>query len=251
MANTRAWKNAVTKYGISFGSIDLNTIDTYSLIREMGLPTVLWEKHTVENKRSLEKMLASANNFILKNNPCLFIWDPITADLDKGYFVNVNDSKIIFDWVNKNKNKVENYNYLLTTQIINPGDGFVGNAISDGKGKMFVETLHTPGICNHRDLTQPQKKDEAYLDSFSVDDFSLGALKGNFLLPLQVQEIIENYVSKDGFFEFNYGEHLGNRGVYTVGFQRNGIFSLPLDLHNWTMRNCSYRCYAARSKQLR
>jgi len=249
MANTRAWKNASVKYGLSFGSIDLNTPETYSLIREMGLPTVLWKQYSVNSNRDLEKMLKSANAFIKHKNPCLFIWDPTVNSLDKGYFVNVGDSDIIFDWVKKNKTNVKNYRYLITTQIINPGNGFVGNAISDGNGKMFVETLHTPGVVNHRALTQPREKDSDYIDFFSVENFELDAVSRGILSGEGLRKIVELYSTRRGFFEFNCGEHLGNKGIYTIGFQKHGIFEFPQHLHYYHTLDISSRARSRGYKQ--
>ncbi len=244
MANTRAWEDATRGLGINFGGLHLNTPETYLLIREMGLPTVFWKKYSIKNERDLEKMLKGATGFIQRKSPCLFIWDPIDPDLHKGYFVNVKNPQIIIDWVRDNKKDVQKYDYLMTTQIINSGNGFVGNAISDGRGRMFVETLHTPGVCNHRDLTQPQKKDDGYFEFFSVENFELASIGRGLLSGEQLRRIIETYSDREGFFEFNYGEHLGNLGAYTVGFQKEGIFSFPSDLHSYYARDVSGRARA-------
>lgn len=220
MANWGVWLEAQNRLaGISDAVPRLKTTETYAKIKESGLETVKWEEFDPKNDDDIQQMLASTRRFIEKRKPCLFIRDPRKKELKKEYLFDVNDFSQVLDWAAKNKNAILDYSYLVTTQIDNHGPGFVGNVFSDGKGSLFCETLHRPGISNQRELSQPKEDIGRYLDHFVAEEFTLRNADGRYLTRENIEEIMNLYAHRKGYFEFVKGIQHGRIGTYTIGFE--------------------------------
>jgi hypothetical protein len=213
-----------------------STTEKYSQIKDMDLETVKWGSYYSSN---LMPALFEVKEFIKQNNPCLFIYDPRISELKKNAIFDVADIDTVYLWINKNFNDVKNYDYLITSQIKNPGDGFVGSVVSDGKGRLVCETLHTPTICNHRELSQNTKEfpegsfNELYLETDGVHE--LWSVVGKHLTRRDILEIQELYMHRNGYFEFVKGVQAGSKGMYTIGYESQGAFDLQ-DL--WHKSGC-------------
>jgi len=219
-----------------------DTVRTYSEIRGLGLPSVRWKEINSNQAGQFFQFMNTADLFIQKNNPCLFIYTPTNKGtlkgLKKDYLFNVGDSKEVEEWARSNLENLTDCNYLVTSQISNPvkdrpsGKFFVGNAISDGKGNLICETFHVPGICNHRQLSQSSPKEEA-MDRLLYSEFFVATtidslsgppeIKGSSAKYLDypaMREIVHQFQFHKGYFEFVRGEHLGNQGIVVTGYER-------------------------------
>jgi len=207
-----------------------NTAETYSKIENMGLETVVWREFS--KIKSLRTFLEIAG-FIQNNKPCLFIYDPKSDNVKKGYLFNVKKFSEVFKWTFNNLKNWDKYNYLITTQISNHGFGFVGAAYSDGRGNLFCETLHKPGVCNQRELSQSENKMiTSYVDYFIIDECQLTSLGGKFLSNSDIADIKRHYLDKKGYFEFVKGEQKDKVGIYTTGYEPfQDRISFPERLH--------------------
>jgi len=203
------------------------TIDKYSEIKDMGLETVMWQSYY---SKELLHAMHEVEKFIQENRPCLFIYDPTVSTLKKNALFDVITTRPIYSWIMENLRDVKDYNYLLTTQITNPGDGFVGSVVSDGKGKLVCETLHTPDVCNHRVLSQHTIKfsegsiNELYLESDGAND--AWSVVGKHLTRRDILDVQELYMHRSGYFEFVRGVQAGSKGIYTIGYESQGAFDL-------------------------
>ncbi len=226
MAGTDVWGEAMSRI-TKIDSKKKNTIETYSSIRDKGLYTVFWENYKYEKLLdSIEKI----RDFINKNKPCLFIYNPTVPGVSKDFLFGVTDISEVKEWIRDNSENLDKYYYLITSQITNPGDGFVGSVYSDGKGKIFCETLHQEGICNHRILSHG-KCDSTEVSSFYVENFELLSREGKFLAFENIKDIFSVYWDKKGYFEFVNGIQSGRRGIYTTGFEElRGMFDFPEEI---------------------
>jgi len=235
---------------------EVSTVNIYTEIKNLGLETVVWKLY------SAEKLLSSSSeieSFIEENKPCLFIHDPITCDAKKEYMFDVTQYDTVDKWIRKHSKSrllrkhlrdINKFNYLITTQISNSGDGFVGSVFSDGNGRMLCETLHVPGICNHRDLSQPSNVyDQKYFSSLFIDisNFNVGesgdiwATDRDWLSRDNVVELMRLFMDRKGYFEIVKGIQNGHAGIYTTGHETCSIFSFPHMSHTIGCSNSEYR----------
>jgi hypothetical protein len=223
MANWYSWQSAVGSLTGDVAKIPNCVTDTYSLIQNMGLNTVKWKTISNINSENIETKGNLLKRFIEKNAPCLFIYDPTSSGhakgLKKNYMIGVNDFSPVEQWLLKNKSSLEHYSYLVTTQIVNSGDGFVGSVLSDGKGNMFCETLHSKDICNHRDLSQSGICNLDFENNFSVRNFELYQSRGNFLKFSDISNIINTFELREGYFEFVKGVQLNRNELFVTGYE--------------------------------
>ena len=227
MANTQNWVDALKNLGVYVPYTRRPTDQVYSEIKDMGLNTVVWETFYGEEVKDITRIKA----FVEKNKPCLFIFDPLsTVGLKKDFLFGVTDIRDIEKWISLNDDNLKHYSFLITTQIFNPGDGFVGTVISDGSGRMIIETLHKPDVCNQRELSQPKDIIAPYLDHATIDGSDVAIDKG-FLRRADIKRIFDTYFEKKGYFEFVYGRQLGKDAIYTTGHECGGLFSFPSEIH--------------------
>ncbi len=205
---------------------NLTTPDVYSQIKRIGLKTVNWNSFSPRENVDLDDMLTRMDGFIMDFSPCLFIWDPKFQG-KKDYLFNVLEVNKVCDWVSSNK--PFDYSYLITTLISSCSGGYVGTIMSDGKGKLFCETYHEPGVSNHRVLSQ-SKTDESklsYFCRFFSQDFELASLSGQGLNESEINYLLKTFSFEKGYFEFVRGMHLNKPGVYVTGFESNKLFNVP------------------------
>lgn len=226
----------------------LSTADIYRQIRELWLETVKFEQFDAITEQSISVF----RSFIQENHPCLFIFDPKTREKGKGYLFGVRDVWEILDWIEKNEQDLEKFSYLITTQIENPGTGFVWSVFSDGKGNMVIETLHKPGVANHRALSQPTGDLSPYLCQCIVENGELLELRGrHFLDTSSFQTIISIYCDLEGYFEFVKWKQWGNLGIFTTGIELfRGMIQFPVHLFSgWAIDlDARLRGYAFRQQ---
>lgn len=230
-----------------------NTVETYSAIRDLGLKTVKWINFSLSSNSPKEIPLEKIKSFLLKNSPCLFIWEPkekTRIDIRKGFILDVFSFDDIAKWMLMNESSLSLYNYLITTQIsnsvqTNPQQGFVGVVFSDGRGKIYGETYHKPGVYNQRELTRPKKDfDTKYAVQFSTEDFSPLAIKSripNLLTNKILGRLILLYGNKRGYFEFVSGVQCKKRDIYTIGFIPSILANFPDSVYNLLCRDAEAR----------
>jgi hypothetical protein len=237
MANTQDWVDALGARGVYIPYTRRPTSEVYSQIKSLGLETVLWETYYGEEVRDTAKI----HSFIQKNKPCLFIFDPTSRNgLKKDFLFGVTNPEEVEKWIRMHYSQLKHYSFLITTQIFNPGNGFVGTAITDGNGRMFIETLHKPGVCNQRELSQPKENISQYLDHACIDGDDVAITKG-FLRKSDITRIHDTYFGQKGYFEFVYGRQLGRDTIYTTGHEYGGLFTFPSDLHTLEFVNTRNR----------
>ncbi len=223
MANWGEWQKALENAGITkYSGAAIPTVEIYSQIKSMGLATVEWLSFWPEQSSEIASMRMDTRQFIQTNAPCLFIFEPKdlqnSQGLKKGYLFNVQNFSEVEKWISDNTNHLLSYAYLVTTQISNGGNGFVGNVFSDGVGNLICETLHKPGVSNSRELSQPKESFSVYLDFFITREFEIKSHQKKWLDRALIQQILSLYESRSGYFEFVYGTHLGKTGFFTTGF---------------------------------
>jgi hypothetical protein len=249
-SNMSTWIEHLSALDKSKFQIILSTTAKYAQIKSLSLETVKWEEYSPEEL--LKNLKTNVKKFIDANAPCLFIFDPKSPDAQKGFLFNVNSVNEIIDWVKKNKNNVKYYNYLITTQITNRGNGFVGSVHSDGKGNLTCETLHYPGICNQRELSQPSKNYSEFLSELFIEeteDGEIWAISSNHLLKEDIIAIKKEYMQRVGYFEFVKGWQNGKKRIYTIGYETGGLFLFNKDIHLRGCTNLSYRIRGAALKE--
>jgi len=240
MANMLSW----VKAGGFDEDISIKcTSEKYAEIKGMNLETVKWKLYT---STDLLPALHEIKNFIDQYKPCLFIYDPRTSEVKKDFLKNVNDIDSVYLWINRNFNDVKNYDYLITSQIDNPGDGFVGTVFSDGRGSLVCETLHTPTVSIHRELSQPKKEfpegalNKLYMECDEIND--IWSVMGKHLTRRDILEIQELYMPRRGYFEFVQGVQVGGkRGMYTTGYESRGAFDIKDLWHKTGCIDTTYR----------
>jgi hypothetical protein len=246
MANMPIWIEQMRLFDRGkFQSIK-STTEKYAEIKSLGLETVLWEEYSPE--RISSSLMSKVKEFIDNYNPCLFIYDPKKSDLKKGFLFNVQTVDEVVQWIDKERNNIKNYNYLITTQITNPGNGFVGSVYSDGNGKLWCETLHYPGVCNQRELSQPTRSYNGFLNELFIEENEtneIWAVSTNWLNRQDIMDIKNIYIHREGYFEFVKGRQHNQTGIYTIGHERGGIFSFNKDIHMIGCNNLSFRTNGA------
>ncbi|MFH1977744.1 MAG: hypothetical protein ABIJ92_00260 [Candidatus Aenigmatarchaeota archaeon] len=218
MANIGVWESALRKTSNSIQASTYSTTDTYSRIKDMGLETVIWENFDLKDYPHRRDSIDFIKRFIKNNRPCLFIFDPKIPDVKKGFLFGVKKIGEVQEWIEKNKKDLRKYKYLITTQITNPGNGFVGSVFSDGDGKMLCETLHKPGVSNHRELSQPDQDISNHLDFFLADNFDLISTAKGLISSGIIKRIIEKFGHRKGYYEIVKGLQAGKNDIYTTGF---------------------------------
>ena len=242
MGSFNSWIRGL--YAISGKNIflpDKDTVSTYSDIRDMGLATVDWEFYDLHGNNLGEDVHSNMRAFIKSKKPCLFIFDPKKDGLRKGFLFGVQDPGEVQRWLSENMDSHRHYDYLVTTQIVNPGNGFVGTLFSDGNGRVLCETLHKDGVCNQRELSQGSGIDASNSDFFVAEDFEIAGLNGRFLNRGDVNTLMKQYSHRKGYFEFVNGMHLGLKGIFTTGFSKKDY---PQALHECLMLDAHNRCGA-------
>jgi hypothetical protein len=253
MATWNDWITAANTIGGDFPfHYSRPAAETYRKIKEMGLETVIWKKFDPKNSREIRIMIREAGMFVLNHRPCLFIYDPISPfnGFSKGFLFDVTDPEQIFDWVNKNREILSSYSFLVTSQITNPGDGFVGGIFSDGLGRLLCETYHRAGVCNQRELSQGKgtNKDTGF---FVTDIYpekgnpDLEASNGRFLDYSTIRDIIRTFEVHKGYFEFIKGVQSKIPGIFVTGWEP---VKFPYDAHEKLTRDESYRAHALLQK---
>ena len=219
----------------------MNTSETYFYIRSLGLETLKWLNFSSESHKDFISRIPQLKEFISANRPCLFIWDPKNPEngLKKDFYFNLENEKKIEEWVSENRSLVKKYDYLINTQITNPKDtnpkyGFIGSVFSDGKGNIFGETYHEPGVYNQRLLSRPKKDLSDYLNIFCTGNFKpeiiLNGKERIFHDKTSLKEIIDLYGDLRGYFEFMKGVQNNKIGIYTIGFAQEASYYFPKDL---------------------
>jgi len=232
----------------------METLRDYEAIMKLGLKGVEWTKLNISGGVNFYKIFEEARDFLDVHRPCLFIWEPRDENngLKKGYVMGLEDIRHLQDWIYSNEGDLDEYSYVMTSQIINPrGErGFIGSVFSDGFGNMIGESYHRPGVFDQRELSRPGEDfDLNYLNRFSVANFELlgvhAGSEGNlFLGERDFSELIETYSPLKGYFEFIRGSQDGKIGIYTTGFKDNGLFKFPRELHELEFRNLNGRIEA-------
>ncbi|MGV8151196.1 MAG: hypothetical protein ACP5NV_05705 [Candidatus Woesearchaeota archaeon] len=238
---TKKWVAALKSIGIDIPYIPKNTVQTYEKIKNLGYNTVDW---IYIGSQKLEESLEEIKSFITKNKPCLFIYDPIREEpnIKKDYLFGVKDIAEIDKWIEKNHKNISSYEYLVTTQIQGLQEGFIGTVLSNGKGKMIIETIHEPYICNHRILSQ-EPFDSAKVsqliidntdDSYSINDAKLSKETSQILIKM--------FETQHGYFEIIKGIQKNKTGIYVTGYETTGFFEFPENLHVFGMtENITHR----------
>ncbi len=241
-----SWKKSLKKQGFdSFAYMDVETDQTYRAVRdEFGLETIRWKTFKI-GMYDIEQKTGLSKAFIQEYAPCLFIWDPLYEDIgaEKDFLFNVTNPNDAVDWIYANRQNLWKYKFLVTSQISNPNNGFVGNCVSNGKGRLFIETMHRPGVCNQRELSKPKKVFGEWLDFAAVEAFSLESIGGKFLTREDVHDIVQVYGGKKGFFEFVKGVHLGKEGYFTIGCEKGRFFCFPEEMHLDKLVNSRFRLF--------
>ncbi|GEM_PF-1095701 len=250
MASTKAWVDALNKI-LPVQYPDFKTTQVYSQIKKLGLTAVEWIELEIpiSTEQHISIFLKETKNFLEANKPCLFIFDPKDSSVRKGFFVDVTDTSIIEQWLLENKQDLSKYYYLITSQIVNNGHAIIGSVFSDGKGKLFCETLHLPAGSSHRLLSQPKTDISKNLDHFTADNFELETAKAKFLSLGDIRQIINEYSDKKGYFEFVKGSHLGKTEIVTTGFEDSLLFVFPTAIHSNKARSRHQRAAAMRLRQ--
>jgi hypothetical protein len=246
MANINDWMQGMSKLGNKSQVIEIKpTTEIYSEIKNMGLKTVEWKQYSADEL--LAAIASEVKEFVEKYNPCLFIFDPQVDAVKKGYLFGVKDVKEITAWIDANKENLYNYSYLITTLISNHGSGFVGSVHSNGKGKLICETLHSPGVCNQRELSQPTKDQTPFINELFIDetDGEIWAVSNVWLSKKDILDIKNAYMHHVGYFEFVKGSQYGKIGLYTTGHEEGGLFNFHEELHEAGCNNISFRVQGA------
>lgn len=216
MATWGSWRNALGQE-TALGSN--NTVKTYSAIHNQGLCPVIWDTYDLTHPDQTTSLIVACDKFITKNKPCLFIYDPKTPLLKKGFLFGITNMQEVHQWLQENEKNLIKYNYLVTTQVENHGRGYVGSVFSDGKGNMLCETMHKPGVSNQRELSQPKEDISRFLDGFTLNDYDLKTWRGKMLTKADINEISKEFSGLEGYFEFVYGKQAGKVGIVTTGFE--------------------------------
>lgn len=223
MATWNEWALALQSKGFSFLQLqEISTVQNYQELRDFGLETVEWEEFQPKTKTEIEEMKTVTKAFVETKKPCLFIFEPVelsaTSGLKKGYLFNVTEFAEVEKWILENEAVIPKLRFLVTSQVDNPGNGFVGSVFSDGKGKLLCETLHKQGVSNHRVLSQSKEKIQPFLDLVATHEGELFFQQNGFLDAQKTRRLLKTFLPLEGYFEFVFGKHLGKETMVCTGY---------------------------------
>ncbi len=150
---------------------------------------------------------------IFDNNvPFLVLIEPNDKKLEKIGSFNITDKKSVYKLISQIKpEEWKNYSISFIEEIQNAKNSLTGTAISDGKGKLFMEFLK--GTTNSKYLTSagadPKKIENCYFRDFEI----ISQIPNS--IPIEIIEKIKEYCHNfKGYYEFIYGSSTGKEDIY-------------------------------------
>src|SRR3989344_7729690 len=95
------WMTALLSVDVKLHYFQRTTPEVYSRIRDLGLETVVWVPLDI-SEDNREEALFLIKQFIERNNPCLFIYDPKRNGLKKNFLFDVRTFDEVYEWVIEN-----------------------------------------------------------------------------------------------------------------------------------------------------
>lgn len=213
-----------TQWGIQ--EKDLNQIRSRGLeyLDEIGIKT---NKHYFFSIEEAIKNTSKLNEIFGQGIPFLVLLEPNNKNNKKIGRFNVKDKKTLYEMINTiDPNLWKGYIVSLIEQIQENGKEFVGTAISDGKGKLFIEFLK--GTTNSKKLTSTGAN-PTKIESCCFSDFDTPVL-----LPKEIPiEVVES-IKKDcqyfkGYYEFVYGKSESKDDIYYTFYSNIDAYLNILD----------------------
>ena len=198
-----------TQWGIQ--EKELNQIRSKGLeyLDERGIKT---NKHYFLSIKEAIKDTDELDKIFSQGRPFLILLEPADKKNKKIGRFNVTDKLTLYKMIREIKpEKWNDYVISFIEQIQENGKEFVGTAISDGKGKLFIEFLR--GTTNSKFLTSTGC-DPSKIDSCCFIDF-----EEPIKLPKKIPSEVVESIKKDchlykGYYEFVYGRAGNDNDIY-------------------------------------
>ncbi len=144
--------------------------------------------------------------------PFLILIEPNERKLEKIAEFNVRDKKILYKMIQTiPPESWGNYTISFVEQIMAHDKSFVGAAMSDGKGKLFIEFLR--GTTNSKYLTSTGA-DVERLDTCEFRDFDTISQYPKHIPIELIQKIKDSCHFFKGYYEFIYGKSKEDKDIF-------------------------------------
>ena len=148
------------------------------------------------------------------SNDCFYIiiLEPINNKMSRISEFNINQKEQLYKLIlNLNPKNWKKYTVSIIEQIQSNDKSFVGTAISDGKGKLFIEFLRSS--TNSMQLTStganPKKIDSCYFSDFET----ISIMPKHIPIEL-IEKIKESCHFFKGYYEFVYGRSISTDDIF-------------------------------------
>ncbi|MBI5148623.1 HD domain-containing protein [Candidatus Pacearchaeota archaeon] len=207
-ASSRYWE-AASRIALSDGS-DMEM--KQKRISELGLPgldlLVLCNKG---NKQEIDEKSLETRDFITKYGSVV-AW--ASSGLDKVDKPGVKSYEEL-DNIVKSLDREKDYKILAWSMIEGALDSYIGNAVSDGAGKLLIEFYKKPYFTDITALSRG-KCESNLLSHLYVENFDDIIITPNNIPELDVNYLTNELSGLKGYFGFIKGIKKGERGIYFV-----------------------------------
>ena len=198
-----------TQWGIQKNELDKLRGKGIKHLRNIGCNTGQFYSLTIEEAIKNPNMLDS---IFEEDIPFLVLLEPKDRKKEKIGKFGVIDKTTIYEMINKiSPENWREYSISMIEQIEKANNVFVGVAISDGKGQLFIEFLE--GTTNSKYLTSTganhTKLDYCYFSDFeTISEFPK---KIPFKFVEQIQKSCHFF---EGYYEFVYGKSRDKQDIF-------------------------------------
>ena len=223
------------EWGIQENGLDKIRYNGFEFLNKIGCNTSEFYSLTIQD--ALKKP-ESVDRIFSKGIPFVVLLEPNSKKYPKMGKYNVKNRKTLYGMIKEIKPEMwKNYSISIVEQIQDNGKQFVGTAISDGKGKLFMEFLL--GTTNSKYLTSTGA-DPTKLDWCAFSDYETMTHFPK-KVPLDIVEKIKQSCQFfEGYYEFVYGK---SRNINDIFFT---FYSNINDYKN-ILKNIEERTYTRRS----
>ncbi len=198
-----------TEWGIQESNLDTLRAEGQKRLRRMGCKTGKFYSLTIEEAIKDQEALESIFGDDL---PFLVLLEPRKRNDEKLGEFGIRDQKGLYELIKRlPAEKWRDYRISFIEEIQETKGSFVGTAISDGKGRLYIECL--PGTTNSKQLTSTGA-DSAELDTCYFSDFDTIS-KFPEKIPIEmIEEIRKSCHHFKGYFEFVRGKSKDKEDIY-------------------------------------
>ena len=226
-----------TEWGIQESELDRIRSKGFDFLNKIGCKTNKFYPLTIREAIKEPKKL---DLIFSEGIPFLILLEPADKKKQKIGKFNVRDKQTLYSMIKQVKPELWNsYSISMIEQIQENGKQLVGTAISDGKGKLFIEFLL--GTTNSKHLTSTGA-DPTKLDSCCFIDYET-MTRFPQKVPIEIVEKIKKSCQFfEGYYEFVYGKSKSTDDIF---------FTFYSDIEDYKniLKNIGERIYTRRNSK--